>query len=252
MLTLVTRWPSFWEYWDSGTNAPCIATLLYILDDHKLFIQVTRRLDLGTFLQVLPLPKAKNMAAVKCFCVWYLITIAKISIWVSCVVGRFFTVLSRRRPLRQPGKARMMAPNWEMGTQRLRAIGRGCMSGAALGLQFLHVPHSQMLQALCRTHAVQQTNYTQSQGSHDPHHKTGTQPSAKPRTDISVQSRTTFVWVLSQWSGPWPQRPEGQKGVQTIKESLTKEDNWAHIWGDRMEPGHASLRAFCSLESVYD
>lgn len=58
------------------------------------------------------------------------------------------------------------------------------MSGAALGLQFLHVPHSNASK-LCAGPASPTDKLHQSQGSHDLYHKTGTQPSAKPRGQAS-------------------------------------------------------------------
>ena len=84
-----------------------------------------------------------------------------------------------------------------------------------------------LLHSFVQDPQAQQTSYTKVQGPHDLYHKTGTQSSARPRGQAS-QFSPGPVWSAKpvKWSmapGAWgPAR-----GQKTIREPLTKEDNWA-------------------------
>lgn len=101
--------------------------------------------------------------------------------------------------------------------------------------------------ALCRTHKPHRQVIPKSRG-----HMTfiirqvcSHQPALEGRHPSSVQGQ---YGILSQWSGPWLQGLGGPaRGQKTIREPLTRGQlGFQHIWEDRMESGHASLRAFCS------
>ena len=156
--------------------------------------------------------------------------ISKISIWVSCIVGRFFTVWATR----EAPWGSQVRPEWwflieRWGLQGSEPSGELYVRGST----GTPVPPCSSLQwpgfasKLCAGPASPIDKLHQSQGSHDLYHKTGTQPSAKPRGQAS-QFSPGPVWSPKpvKWSmalGAWG--PE--RGQKTIRESLTKEDNWA-------------------------
>ena len=178
--------------------------------------------------------------------------ISKISIWVSCIVGRFFTIWATR----EAPWGSQVRPKWWLlierwGLQGSEPLGELYVRGSTGIL----IPPCSSLQwpgfasQLCAGPTSPTDKLYQSQGSHDLYHKTGTQPSAKPRGQASqfspepIWSPKPVKWSMAFGSLGARKRPEDHQRAINKRGQL----GCQHIWGDRMEPGHASLRAFCSL-----
>ena len=155
--------------------------------------------------------------------------IAKISIWVSCIVGRFFTVWATRearwgRQLRPTGW--LLIERWGLqGSEPLEEPQVRGSTGTLIPPRS-SLPRPGLASQLCAGLASPTDKLYQSQGSHDLYHKTGTQPSAKPGGQASqfspgpVWSPTPVKWSMAL--GAW----EPERGQKTIREPLTKEDSW--------------------------